>query len=112
VNAFSALLNGRAIFGKLFGITRGIKLKQKRDSPHVMLSGDRVFVPRIQSKELQRPTDVKNQFVRKGIPIELKLKIFREDEPRNCLRYVVSIEGRQSDGTVPENGVVNLKILP
>jgi len=91
---------------------RNQHLKQKRGSPHVLLSGDIVFVPPIEAKEVYRPTDARHRFVRKGTPIEFELRILNGDEPRKGVPYVVSIEGRSSSGTVPDSGIVNLKIRP
>ena len=87
-------------------------LKLKRGSPHVLLPGDKVYVPPIEGKALSRSTDAKHQFVKKGVPIEIQLKIFSGDEPRKGVRYRASIEGRITEGTVPASGIVKLQIRP
>ena len=91
---------------------RNQQLKSQRGSPHVLLPGDTVFIPAIQVKEVGRSVDMRHKFVRKGIPIDFELKILDGDEPRVGVRYCVDIEDRQQVGTIPESGIVTLKIRP
>jgi hypothetical protein len=78
----------------------------------VLLPGDLVFVPPIEVKHEVRSTDARHKFVRKGIPIDFELRILHGDEPRKGVAYIVNIEGRVSTGTVPDDGLIKLKINP
>ena len=57
-------------------------LKQKRENPHVLLPGDKVFVPDKTVKEYSRPADNQHTLEVLTKPLFLKLELCREyDDP-------------------------------
>jgi hypothetical protein len=88
------------------------ELREKRGSPHVLLPGDKVFVPPIELRQEARATKSRHRFRRKGIPLTLDLRLMDGDEPRAGVPYLVQIEGRTSEGNVPSDGVIHLAIRP
>jgi Putative peptidoglycan binding domain len=57
-------------------------LKQKRENPHVLLPGDKVFVPNKTAKEYSRPADNQHTFEVLTKPLFLKMELRREyDDP-------------------------------
>lgn len=88
------------------------QLKAKRGSPHVLLPGDRIVLPPIELKEAAKPTDRKHRFRRKGVPLFFDLKVLRGNQPRAGVPYLVLIEGRSQNGTVPGDGVIHIEIKP
>lgn len=87
-------------------------VKRARGSPHVLMAGDKVHIPPIEPKDESGATDAKHRFRRKGIPIEFEMCIKENGKPLKGLRYVLVIEGRITEGTVPEDGVIKAPMMP
>jgi N-acetylmuramoyl-L-alanine amidase len=88
------------------------ELREKRGSPHVLLAGDKVFVPALERRQEERATTSRHRFRRKGIPLTLDLRLMDGSEPRAGVPYLAQIEGRTTAGTVPSDGVIRLAIQP
>lgn len=87
-------------------------LKTARGAPHVLLAGDRLHVPPIRPKEVPGATESVHRFRRKGIPIHFELVVKDDDEPLAGCRYVLNIEGKLFDGTIPDDGLIRVPIDP
>jgi N-acetylmuramoyl-L-alanine amidase len=87
-------------------------VKRERGSPHVLLAGDRVHIPEIESKDEPGATEAKHRFRRKGIPINFEMCVKENGKPLKGLRYVLTIEGRITEGTVPDDGVIKAPMMP
>jgi len=69
-------------FTTIWNRPENTELKQKRVNPHVLLPGDKVFVPDKTVKEYSRPADNQHQFEVLTKPLFLKLELHREyDDP-------------------------------
>lgn len=73
-------------FTTLWNRPENAALKQKRENPHVLLPGDKVFVPDKTVKEYSRPADNQHTFEVLTKPLFLKLELCREyDDPMRIL---------------------------
>lgn len=87
-------------------------VKRERGSPHVLLAGDRVHIPEIESKDEPGATEAKHRFRRKGIPINFEMCVKENGKPLKGQRFVLTIEGRITEGTVPDDGVIKAPMMP
>lgn len=51
------------------------KLRELRSSMHVLLEGDRIYVPALRPKQLPRPTGARHSFRRRAVPSLLRLRL-------------------------------------
>jgi hypothetical protein len=69
-------------FNVIWNRPENADLKQKRENPHVLLPGDKLFVPEKTVKEVSRPADNQHKFELLTKPLFLKLELQREyDDP-------------------------------
>jgi N-acetylmuramoyl-L-alanine amidase len=88
-------------------------LKRLRGHGHILLEGDVVVIPDRQLRHETRPTDQCHTFVRKGVPIRLRIVLCDENqEPRAGLDYILEIDGTVSSGTTSGDGAVDIPISP
>jgi N-acetylmuramoyl-L-alanine amidase len=87
-------------------------VRKVRGSPHVLLVGDRVHIPEITIKHMSCETENRHRFKRRGIPISFELLVEENGEPLSGRRFVLRIEGRTTDGIVPEDGVIKAPMMP
>jgi len=57
------------------------ELRTSRKTPYVLLPGDRVTIPELRERQESRPTDQLHRFVRKGVPVIVKIKILESPPP-------------------------------
>lgn len=88
------------------------EIKRVRGSPHVLMAGDRLHVPEKSAKEESCATEKTHRFKRKGIPIYFEIKLEENGQPLSGKRYVLEIEGRVSDGTIPGDGIIKAPMMP
>jgi hypothetical protein len=88
------------------------EVKQARGSPHVLLAGDRLHIPELRGRQENGSTEKRHRFRRKGIPIYFELRIEENGETLSGNRYVLTIEGRVQDGTIPSDGVIKAPMMP
>jgi hypothetical protein len=80
-------------------------LKALRKNPNVLLAGDVVFIPDLQTKQVAGAPNARHQFKKKGVPELLRMKLLDGmHQPRPNLEYVIVIDGISSRGTTDANG--------
>lgn len=57
------------------------ELKRLRKDPNVLFPGDKLFIPDIQIREVDKPVEKKHKFRRKGIPAKLHLRFLKPKDP-------------------------------
>jgi putative peptidoglycan binding protein len=87
-------------------------LKKARVTQNVLLPGDRLYIPDKNLKVVERPTDQRHRFVRKGLPCKLRLCLKWLDEPRRNAPYVLDIDGTLHNGTTDDEGCIEVLIPP
>lgn len=87
-------------------------LKNKRKDPNIILPGDEVFVPDLETKKENRPNEARHKFKRKGVPATLKLRLTRLDKPRANEPYTLIIDGELFTGQTDGDGQLEHPIPP
>lgn len=97
----------------LWNHERNAELRQQRRDPNVLMAGDRVFVPEKRPKEESGATTQVHRFRLKGVPAKLNLRIQDElGEPRAGLKYTLTVDGKKTQGVVPDDGLISEVIQP
>ncbi len=86
------------------------ELRKTRDSPHVLLPGDRLFLPPINPKKVTISTGQRHEFVVKRRAAKLNLRIEEWGQPRANEPYVLRVGNLQLQGTTTDDGWVNASI--
>lgn len=76
-------------------------LKSQRD-PNVLHDGDRVVIPEKTEKEESGATEMEHEFVRKGEPAFLRIRV----EGHANESYVLDIDGVKEEGTTDDTGLL------
>ena len=87
-------------------------LKQLRKDPNVLLPGDQLFIPDLDPKLIDKPTDQKHTFVKKGTPAKLKIRLLNQDQPRANLPYQLDIDGALLSGSTDGDGYISQPLPP
>ncbi len=88
------------------------ELRQKRKDPHVLMPGDRVFVPAVKPKTFTVATGAKHRFVVELPAPRLKLEVMKEGQARANMPFVLTIDGKEERGTTDGGGVVDHPLPP
>jgi hypothetical protein len=88
------------------------ELRKTRVCENMLLPGDRLFIPKKVMKTVDRPTDQRHLFVRKGLPCKLRLCIQRVGVPRRNVPYLLVVDGRVFNGNTDDEGWIEVAIPP
>jgi hypothetical protein len=88
-------------------------LQQERRSMHVLLAGDRVFVPAIAPKAVACDTGRTHRFRRRAVPSRLSLKLAIGSQPIADRPCRIELEGRAPvDARTDADGFVQVPAMP
>lgn len=85
-------------------------LRDRRKDPHVLLPGDRLFVPPLRPKTFQVKTGAAPRFTVARPPSRLRLELRRDGKPRANEPFVLVVDGREARGTTDGDGRVDQPI--
>jgi hypothetical protein len=88
------------------------QLREIRKDPNVLLPGDRIFIPDPRIVIVHKPTGARHQFLRRGVPSVLRLRLLEEGEPRADEPYVLKIDGKSFSGKTDREGRIEQHIPP
>ena len=89
------------------------ELKQTRKNPNVLLEGDRLTIPPIRVQEENGSTEQRHRFKAKGVPIDLRIRLLFDGEPRKNKDYRLVIDNMLIlQGTTDSDGVLQESIPP
>jgi len=88
------------------------QLRQLRKDPNVLYPGDQLFVPDLQPKEVDRPTDQLHTFVRKGVPAKLKIRLLDQEKPLAGVSYQLEVDGALKSGVTDSDGYIEEPLPP
>jgi len=90
------------------------ELKKKRKNPNVLYPGDVVNIPdQMETKEVQRNTEKRHSFVKKGKAVVLRLELRHwNNRPMADTPCELEIEGKVISGTTNSKGRVEIEIPP
>jgi N-acetylmuramoyl-L-alanine amidase len=91
-------------------------LRDARSDPHVLLPGDKLYVPPAEPKALPAATDAHHRFRQYGIPEMLSIRLLDGDAPRAHLPYLLCFDSEdgevQREGSTDGDGVLTEPIPP
>jgi Putative peptidoglycan binding domain len=97
----------------LWGLPENAALREKREDPHTLAPGDIVHIPDLREKEVPVKTGRTWEFRKKGIPAQVRLQLFRGEEPRATEEYTFQVAGRRDQtGKTDGDGVLRVFIPP
>jgi hypothetical protein len=96
----------------LWSHPRNTHLSRKGRTSNTLLAGDVLFIPAIRAKKHSVETGKKHSFVRRGIPIKLKLRILRSGKPRSREPFRLFASGRWITGITDEDGRLEVPVSP
>lgn len=88
------------------------QLRQLRKDPNVLYPGDQLFVPDLDLKQVDSPTDQKHTFVKQGVPAKLKIRLLDQDQPRAGVAYQLEIDGALKSGVTDSDGYIEQPLPP
>jgi len=81
-DCIASLAYGRGLlWQKVWNHPTNADLKSQRKDPNILFPGDHVFLPDKEPKTLDRPTEQRHKFVKKGTPAKLRLRILEDQLP-------------------------------
>lgn len=87
-------------------------LKQRRMDPNILMPGDELFIPELQTRKDAGATEQRHTFQVSNEKVALKLRIFDEGEPRANEPYVLQIDMELIEGHTDEEGQLEQAIPP
>jgi hypothetical protein len=87
-------------------------LQQRRQDPNLLLPGDEVFIPDVQTREQSGATETRHKFRKKGEPAKLIIRLLRAGEPVANEQYILDIDGVPKTGTTSAEGRLEQPIPP
>lgn len=88
------------------------ELKRKRKDPNVLLPGDRLHIPEKRLGEKVGATEQQHCFKLKGVPAQLRLKFYKDGQPRKNEPYTLWLDGVAEKGQTDGDGMVIHSLLP
>lgn len=95
---------------KVWNHGQNAALKAKRKDPNVLFPGDELFVPDIETEEIDCPVDQKHTFKLTSEPAKFRTQLFMLDEPRKNEAYTLVIDGKVYTGTTDGDGKLEHEI--
>jgi hypothetical protein len=112
-DCLSSICSGNGLFWKtVWALPQNLGLRDKRKNPNILLPGDTLFVPDRDLKYEDRPVDNRHQFVMKGEPVKLKVRLLAAGKPVSGESYILQIGGRNLQGTTDSSGMLEQEIPP
>lgn len=102
-----AAANGLKSADDILDAPDNASLKENRKDPGILLPGDKIFIPSRELLQHPSPTDAKHTF--KVTRPKAWIRVVVKDADGVALagkKYQLTIDGRQTNGTVPAGGVI------
>ncbi len=98
----------------LWNLPENADLKKARKDPYILLPGDKVYIPKLREGDFSGPVDTQHNFVLKGNPEKLKVKLTDDDDkPRSGVPWVLLIDKTERfTGSTGGDGMIQQKIKP
>jgi putative peptidoglycan binding protein len=88
------------------------ELKDLRKNPNVIAPGDEVHIPDLTIEEMDKATEKRHRFRRKGVPEVLRVQFLIEGEPRADQECQVKLGGKTHDISTDAEGWIEVPIPP
>jgi len=88
-------------------------IRRRRKNPNALLPGDILFIPDKRKKEEACAPTTRHVFRIRGVPVRFNLRLVDESgKPRAGIPYVLEIDSKRTEGTVPADGNISEIIQP
>ena len=87
-------------------------LKSSRKDPNILMPGDRVFVPSIETRTFDVPTGQPKAFKVKRTSARLRVQLIEYGDPLANLPFRLEVDGRAQTGTSDGAGWVEARVPP
>ena len=87
-------------------------MRDTREDPGLLLTGDRVLIPERRLRTEPASTEALHRFVKRGVPAKLRLIVEYEDDPVANTNYVLVLDGVIHQGTTDDSGLLEVLIPP
>ena len=103
---------GLASWKDIYYHPENARFRQLRTNPNIVCGGDCVYIPDVEPKEARCATESRHRFRirRERTLIRLRLKDAQGEPLANC-RYVLSIDGRDVEGSTSADGTLE-QVIP
>ncbi|WP_217442613.1 LysM domain-containing protein [Myxococcus sp. CA033] len=88
------------------------ELRELRQDPNVLLAGDVLTIPALQQVRHAAQTGRRYRFRRKGVPVQVQVRLLSGSEPRKDARYLLEVDGEALSGTTGPDGDVTFWVMP
>jgi hypothetical protein len=89
------------------------ELKKKRQNPNVLFPGDQLYIPDIEHREENRPTDQRHEFILKKQVLKLRLTLEDQyEEPIAGAACLLVVDGDSKNLNTDGQGKLELEIPP
>ena len=92
--------------------TNNSELRKRRGNPTILLPGDQVFIPDMDSKEVGSVTNQTHRFRKKDTPALLILRLKRNGKIFDSKPYTLIIDGETFEGETDSDGRIDMAIPP
>ncbi|MBL4630883.1 MAG: hypothetical protein JKY14_06875, partial [Paraglaciecola sp.] len=87
-------------------------LKKLREDRNILLCGDKLFVPEIETKQIPAATGAKHKFIHMAVLAKFKLQLKKNGQPRAGLAYTLEIDNTTFSGKTDGDGWIEHVIAP
>lgn len=87
-------------------------LKDQREDMHVLMPGDRLFLPALKTRTFDVPTGTEKKFKVTRPPSRLRIQLVRDGQPRANTPFVLIVDGASLPGDTDGQGLVDVPISP
>jgi N-acetylmuramoyl-L-alanine amidase len=113
VSASSASPTSTAFIGRPSGtLPENAPLRDTRQDPGLLLTGDRILIPERRLRTEPAATDARHRFVKRGALAKLRLIVEYQDDPVPNTDYVFVLDGVIHQGTTDGSGLLEVPIPP
>jgi hypothetical protein len=85
-------------------------LRASRENPHVLMPGDRLFVPPVQPKTVSVPTGKPQKLVVQRPEAKLRLRLEDQGRPRAHQPFVLAVDGVEQRGVTDGEGLLEREV--
>lgn len=96
----------------IWNLPGNTQLRRLRKDPGQLLVGDRIMIPDRELKQVPKITERRHRFVKRGLPIKLRLVVEYEDEPVSNSPYLLVVDGSIRKGRTDDQGLLEVAIPP
>jgi hypothetical protein len=96
----------------LWELPENADLRSVRKNPNILLPGDKLTIPDLRKKELDRPSDQHHKFLAKVARAKLVMRFKEDGVARAGERYSLCVDGNWRDGTLDGDGTLTESIPP